>query len=119
MKLITILLAVATIVPAATTIAQKQTEPQATAPKKESNRSFDGTPLDPFKEGARLRAKELKEKNYKEMKDAAADLADLSQKLNQDVIESGEDVISARIFERAEKIEKLARRIRDKAKAGN
>jgi hypothetical protein len=50
------------------------------------------------------------------MKAAAAELADLSQKLNEDVIASGENVISARIFDRLDKIEKLAKRIRDKAK---
>ena len=95
--------------------AQQQAELEQ-ARKREQNRSFDGTPLDPFKEGARVRAKELAQKNHDEMKVAAAELADLSQKLNEDVIASGENVISARIFDRLDKIEKLTKRIRDKAK---
>ena len=86
------------------------------AQQKPQNRSLDGTPLDPFKEGARIRAKELAQKNYEEMRQAAVELVDLSQKLNLDVAEGGENVISARIFDRLDKIEKLTKRIRDKAK---
>ena len=88
------------------------------AQKKPQNRSLDGTPLDPFKEGARIRARELAQKNHEEMKQAAAELADLSQKLILAVAEGGEDVISARIFDHLDKIDKLSKRIRDKAKGG-
>ena len=99
----------------ATVQAQKTDQPE---PEKKSNRSLDGTPLDPFKEAARLRAKEQARKNHEELKQAATELLDLSQKLSDDIAQGGEDVISARIFDRAEKIEKLAKRIRDKARDG-
>ena len=103
---------------AGSTVGQQESEPKpAERPKQNQNRSLDGTPLDPFKEAARIREKAAAAKNYKELKEAAAELTDLSQKLNQDVLDGGEDVISARILDRADKIEKLARRIKDKAKA--
>ncbi len=101
---------------AGSTVGQQQPEQKSTERTKQ-NRSLDGTPLDPFKEAARIREKEAAAKNFKELKESAAELADLSQKLNQDVVEGGEDVISARIVDRADRIEKLARRIKDKAKA--
>jgi hypothetical protein len=97
------------------TAAQKEPEPE----KKERNRSFDGAPLDPFKEGARVRAKELAQKNHQELSDAAVELADITQKLKEDVAAGGENVISAKIFDRLDRIEKLTKRIRDKARAGN
>ena len=118
MKRIILLLAM-TFVMMATSPAQKPQQPEpekSTRPKQ--NQSFDGTPLDPFKEGARIREKEQAKKNYGELKTAAAELIDLSQQLNQDVIDSGEDVISAKIFDRLDKIERLTKRIRDKAKGG-
>ena len=116
-----ILLLAMTFVMSATSPAQKQDpqpEPEkSTRPKQ--NQSFDGTPLDPFKEGARIRVKQLAKKNYDELKIASAELAELSQQLNQAVIDSGEDVISAKIFDRLDKIEKLTKRIRDKAKGSD
>ncbi len=115
MKPIILLLAITFSMIPATSRAQKQPAPEPTN-KPKQNQSLDGTPLDPFKEGARLRQKELARKTYEELKEASAELADLSQKLNQDVIDSGEDVISARIFDRLDRIEKLTRRIRDRAK---
>jgi len=60
--------------------------------------------------------KEATEKNYKELKEAAAELADISKQISSDIDEGGKDVISARIFERLDRIEKLTKRIRDKAK---
>ena len=40
----------------------------------------------------------------------------LSKELNDEVEKSGENVISARIFNKVDQIEKVAKRIRDKAK---
>ena len=60
--------------------------------------------------------KEAGEKNYQELKDAAAELADLSKQISADIDEGGKDVISARIFERLDRIERLTKRIREKAK---
>ena len=73
-------------------------------------------PRDPLKEMQKRAEKEAGEKNYKELKDAAAELADLSKQISAEIDERGKDVISARIFERLDKIEKLTKRIREKAK---
>jgi len=73
-------------------------------------------PRDPLKEMQRRAEKETSEKNYKELKEAAAELAELSKQINVDVEAGGKDVISVRIFDRLDKIEKLTKRIRDKAK---
>ena len=71
------------------------------------------------KENERLRVKELAEKNYKELKDATAELVELSNQLNQEVLESNERVVSARIFDRLDKIDKLTKQIRSKARSGD
>jgi hypothetical protein len=73
-------------------------------------------PRDPFKDLQRRAEKEASEKNYKELKDAAAELAELSKQISADIDDGGKDVISAHIFERLDKIEKLAKKIREKAK---
>jgi len=73
-------------------------------------------PRDPLKDLQKKAEKEASEKNYKELKEAAAELADISKQISSDIDEGGKDVISARIFERLDRIEKLTKRIRDKAK---
>src|ERR1043166_7723747 len=70
---------------------------------------------DPVKDAARKLDKQIKEQNYKELKDASAELLAISKALNDEVEKSDEHVISARIFEKVDKIEKLTKRIRDKA----
>ena len=74
-------------------------------------------PPDPAKEMARKAEKEIAEKKYRELKDAASELAALSREISDAVEQGGQHVISAKIFDKLDKIEKLARRIRDKAKA--
>ena len=73
-------------------------------------------PKDPLKEMQKRAEKDASEKNYKELKEAAAELADLSKQISADIDEGGKDVISARIFERLDRIERLTKRIREKAK---
>jgi hypothetical protein len=73
-------------------------------------------PKDPLKEMQKRAEKEAGERNYKELKEAAAELAELSKQISADVDEGGKDVISARIFERLDRIERLTKRIRDKAR---
>ena len=73
-------------------------------------------PRDPLKEMQKKAEKAASEKNYRELKDAAAELAELSKQLSSEIDQGGEHVISARIFDRLDKIEKLAKRIREKAK---
>ena len=83
------------------------------SPLQESPKQF---PKDPLKEMQKRAEKEAGEKNYQELKDAAAELADLSKQISADIDEGGKDVISARIFERLDRIERLTKRIREKAK---
>jgi len=70
---------------------------------------------DPVREAARKRDKQFKEDNYRELKEASAELLVLSKDLNDEVEKSSQDKISARIFDKLDKIEKLTRKIRDKA----
>ena len=76
-------------------------------------------PKDPLKEMQKRAEKEASEKNYKELKEAAAELADLTKQISSEIEESGKDVISARIFERLDKVERLTKRIREKAKGSS
>ncbi|OLD57153.1 MAG: hypothetical protein AUI54_03790 [Acidobacteria bacterium 13_1_40CM_2_56_5] len=73
-------------------------------------------PKDPLKEMQRRVEKEAGEKNYKELKDAATELAELSRQISADIDEGGQHVISARLYDRLDKIEKLTKRIREKAR---
>src|SRR5436190_7482046 len=76
-------------------------------------------PRDPLKDMQKRAEKEASQKNYKELKEAAAELADLSKQINADIEEGGKDVISARIFERLDKIERLTKKIREKAQGNS
>ena len=73
-------------------------------------------PRDPLKDMQKRAEKEAGEKNYRELKEAAAELAELSKQISTEIEEGGKDVISARIFDRLDRIEKLTKRIREKAK---
>jgi hypothetical protein len=72
---------------------------------------------DPVKEMQKAAQKQAAEKNFNELKESAAELAALSKQLSAEIDEGGQHVISARLFDRLEKIEKLAKRIRDKARS--
>ena len=73
-------------------------------------------PRDPLKDMQKRAEKDAGEKNYRDLKEAAAELADLSKQISSEIEDGGKDVISARIFEKLDKIEKLTKRIREKAK---
>jgi hypothetical protein len=73
---------------------------------------------DHVKEMQKAAQREAAEKNFKELKESAAELAQLSKQLSTEIEDGGQHVISARLFDRLDKIEKLAKRIRDKAKGG-
>jgi hypothetical protein len=73
-------------------------------------------PRDALREMQKKAEKQAIEKNYRELREAARELAELSMQISADVDQDGEHVISARIFERLDKIEKLTKRIRDRAK---
>lgn len=71
---------------------------------------------DHVKEMQKMAQKEAAERNFKELKESAVELAELSKQLSTEINEGGQHVISARLFGRLDMIEKLAKRIRDKAK---
>jgi hypothetical protein len=56
--------------------------------------------------------RDLLKSNFEKMKRDADELAGLAQSLQDDVNKSSEHVLSLQIMEKAEKIEKLARRIK-------
>ena len=90
----------------------------AGAPQEEGKKEkppFD--PLaDPREELVRRAEKMAKEKKYSELKDAAAELAELSQKMSEEISAGGKEVISARIWTNLDRAEKLVKTMRDKAK---
>jgi hypothetical protein len=65
---------------------------------------------DPIKEAARKREKQAKEQNYKDLKNASAELIAVSKELRDEVEKSGENVLSALIFDQLDKIEKLTKK---------
>src|SRR6185436_16314035 len=83
--------------------------------KKKEKPLFD--PLaDPREELVRRTEKLAKEKKYTELKDAAAELADLSKKMSEEISTGGKEVISARIWSNLDRAEKLVKTMREKAK---
>jgi len=60
--------------------------------------------------------KELLKANFEKMKKDADDLATLAKSLQEDIAGSNENVLSLKVVDKAEKIEKLAKRIKDVAK---
>ena len=60
--------------------------------------------------------KERLEKNYKELRIAASELAYLSNTLNAEISQGSQYVISARLFDTLSKIEKLTKQMKSKAK---
>jgi hypothetical protein len=54
--------------------------------------------------------------NFKKMKDEAAELASLSNELRDELNKTSVDILSLDVIHRAEKIEKLARKIKEEAR---
>jgi hypothetical protein len=78
---------------------------------------FGGQGPDDFIKKAQLEAqKEMAEKNFRELKEAANQLAALTKELSDEIEQGSEHVISAKVFDRLDKIEQLTKRIKDKAK---
>lgn len=71
---------------------------------------------DPVKEAARKLEKKIKEDNYRDLKSASEELMALSKEINDEVEKSDKNKMSARIFEKLDRVDKVARKIREKAK---
>ena len=88
---------------------------QAAAEKKKEVVEHDPL-LDPVEE-LRLRAqKKLEEKNFKELQDAASELAAISARMSKEIDASGQYVISLRVMNDLTQIEKLTKKVRSRAK---
>lgn len=64
----------------------------------------------------RKQKKELLKSNFEKMQQDARELADLAKSLQDDLDKSNENVLSLKIVDRADKIEKLARKIKNSAR---
>jgi len=80
-------------------------------------------PAPPVPEGANFppemvkkQKKELLKQNFEKMKSDADELVELSKSLQTDLDKSNENVLSLKVVDRAEKIEKLARKIKELAR---
>ena len=62
--------------------------------------------------------RELRKERFSQMKQHADELVDMASSLQKDLNESNENVFSLQIIEKAGKIEKLAKKIREEAKLG-
>ena len=77
------------------------------------------SPPDESEPMAALKAKQKKailKSNFEKMKRNAADLAVLAKSLQDEIDKSNENVLSLKVVEKAEKIERLARKIKEVAK---
>src|SRR5262245_7237466 len=82
------------------------------------NRGLDGRALNPLDELQKRAERTAREKHFNELKASASELADLGRKVSDEIEKGGQDVISAKIFEHLDKMEKLVKQVRNKAKDG-
>jgi hypothetical protein len=71
---------------------------------------------DPLEELRTRAQKKLDEKNFKELQDSATELAVVSARMSKEIDTGGQYVISIRVLEDLDKIEKLTKKIRSRAK---
>jgi len=77
-------------------------------------------PFDPFanptEELMKRAEKSAQEKRFNELKDAAAELKELSAKMSDEIESGGKDVVSAKIWSNLDRADKLIKTMREKAK---
>ena len=86
------------------------------APQEKKDKEPFDPQVDPREVLAQRAEKLEKEKKYNELKDAAAELADLSKKMSEEIASGGKEVISAKIWQNLDRAEKLVKTMREKAK---
>jgi hypothetical protein len=86
------------------------------APQEEKKKEPFDPLADPREELVRRTDKMAKEKKFDELKKAAVELADLSQKMSAEIEAGGKDVISAKLWQNLDRAEKLVKTMREKAK---
>ena len=113
-----LLILLATFMLARQSPSVSQTAPcndQATDDKKKDAVEHD--PLaDPTEEMRIRNQKKLDEKNFKELQEAATDLATVSARMSKEIDASGQYVLSLRVLNDLDQIEKLTKRVRSRAK---
>jgi hypothetical protein len=88
----------------------------AGTPQEEKKKEPFDPLADPREELIRRTDKMAKEKKFEELKQAAVELAELSQKMSVEIEAGGDDVISAKIWQNLDRAEKLVKTMREKAK---
>jgi len=71
---------------------------------------------DPTEEMRIRNQKKMDEKNFKELQEASTDLAAVSARMSKEIDASGEYVLSLRVLNDLDQIEKLTKRVRSRAK---
>jgi hypothetical protein len=79
--------------------------------------ALEHDPLADPSEEMRIRAqKKMDEKNFKELQAAATDLAEVSARMSKEIDASGQYVLSLRVLNDLDQIEKLTKKVRSRAK---
>jgi hypothetical protein len=79
--------------------------------------AIEHDPLADPTEEMRIRAqKKMDEKNFKELQAAATDLAEVSARMSKEIDASGQYVLSLRVLNDLDQIEKLTKKVRSRAK---
>jgi hypothetical protein len=79
--------------------------------------AIEHDPLADPTEEMRIRAqKKMDEKNFKELQAAATDLAAVSARMSKEIDAGGQYVLSLRVLNDLDQIEKLTKRVRSRAK---
>ncbi|MGB7593127.1 MAG: hypothetical protein WCD04_09885 [Terriglobia bacterium] len=95
--------------PEATTQADGPEDPQR-SPSAQSNEESSQSPL------SGKQKRDLLKANFEKMKRDAGELADLSKALQEELNKSNENILSLDIVDKADKIEKLAKKIKGTAR---
>ena len=85
----------------------------------ESPVSSSGPPtpgLEAHPELSKKQKRDLLKSNFEKLRDDADELADLAKSLQDDLDKSNENVLSLKVVDKAEKIEKLAKKIKGEAR---
>jgi len=90
-------------------LAQAQSEPFPSPQNGPEQTNMNPPPLTAKQQREILKAK------YEKMKQEASELAVLAKSLQQDLEKSNSDVLSLKVIDKADKIEKLAKRIKSEA----
>ena len=81
------------------------------------NGAIEHDPLADPTEEMRIRAqKKIDEKNFKELQDAASELATVSASMSKEIDTGGQYVLSLRVLNDLDQIEKLTKKVRSRAK---